>query len=155
MLTARINNEFDLTYPDGFEEMNEAALTRHFGSAENRWGAYEAAQHIILSVSWAKASFMKTLGDADVYLSGLEARLRRSLVNYQRVTDYQMKIGKQKAYGIRFEYRVNDSVNIHVGDIVVFKHKKKYYAVYYITRKKNAASSRPAFQETLQSITLI
>ena len=154
MYNVKINNEIDLTYPESFVEMSEEELTRHFGKPDNRWGAFDADQHIILSFSWAKSSFVKTLGDADLYLSEIEARLRRGLVNYQRVLSFNTKVGGKKAFGIRFEYRVNDSVNIHVGDLVVFKYKKKYYAVYFITRKKNAASSRPAFQEMLQSITL-
>ncbi|WP_407385025.1 hypothetical protein [Ruminococcus sp.] len=154
MYHAKINNEVELNYPDSFVEMNEEGLTRHFGTPENRWGAYDEAGHIILSVSWAKSGFLKTLGDADLYLSQAEARLRRRLLNYQRVLSYDTKLGKKKAYAVRFEYRVNDSVNIHVGDLVVFKHKKMYYSIYYITRKKNAASSRPAFQEILQSVTL-
>ena len=65
---------------------------------------------------------------------------------------------KKKKYkiknGLRFEHRVNDSARVHVVDLVVFKHKKHFYSVYYITRKANAAESRPAFQEILQSINL-
>lgn len=154
MNNVSVNNEVNLVFPDGFFEMNEEQLTRYFGTPENRWGAYDADQHIVLSVSWTKASFIKTLGDPDVFLSSIEAKLRRSLVNYQRVMSFKLKIASKKAFGIRFEYRVNDSVSIHVSDLVVFKHKGKFYAVYYITRKKNAASSRPAFQEILGSITL-
>ena len=156
MFNVKVNNEINLTYPDGFTEMGEAELTRYFGTPDNRWGAYDASQHIILSVSWAKASFVKTMGDPDVYLSGVEARLRKSLVNYQRISAFKTNIASKKdnANGIRFEHRVKDSVHIHVVDLIVFKYKKKYYSVYYITRKNNAAAVRPAFQEVLQSITL-
>lgn len=154
MNNVRINNEVDMTYPDSLAEMNEEALTRHFGKPENRWGAYDEARHIILSVSWAKASFVQTLGDPDLYLSKLEARLRRRLLNYQRLLSYKTKLGGKKALGVRFEYRVNDSVNIHVADLVVFKHKKKYYSIYFITRKKNAASVRQELRQTLESVAL-
>lgn len=154
MNNARINNEIDLTYPDGFAEMTGEQLARYFGSPDNRWGAFDDANHIILSVAWKKAGFFGFLNDAESMMIGAEARMKRNLVNYQRVNSYKMKIAdKKKAFGIRFEYRVNDSVMLHVGDLVIFKHKKKFYSVYYITRKINAAASLPAFEEVLKSIT--
>jgi len=151
MTTVKINNEINLNYPDGFKEMGEEELTRYFGTPKDRWGVFNAADHIILSVSWSKAGFMS---DTDTALFEITARLRRRLVNYQQITAYDIKIGKTKARGVRFEYRVNDTARVHVGDLVVFKNKGKYYAVYYITRKHNAAISRPAFKETLDSITV-
>ena len=38
MNSVKINNEIGLNYPDGFNEMSAEELTRHFGSAEQRWG---------------------------------------------------------------------------------------------------------------------
>lgn len=154
MNNARINNEVNLVYPDGFNDMNEEELTKYFSSPVNRWGAYNNNEHIILSVSWTKAGFKRLLDDAESFMVEIESGLTRNLLNYQRVTDYHIKVGKKKAYGIRFEYRVNDAALIQVCDVVVFKYKKFFYSVYYVTRKKNAASSRPAFQEVLNSITL-
>ena len=86
----------------------------------------------------------------------VEGRLKRQLLNYQRATSYKTKIASKKnnAHAIRFEYRVNNSVNIHVGDLVVFKHKKKVYYIYYITRQPKAIELLPAFEEVLKSITL-
>lgn len=157
MFNVRINNEIGLTYPDGFQEMGAEELTRYFGKPDNRWGVYDADQHIILSVSWAKAGFMQS--DPEMYLYDIEARLRKSLVNYQKIQSYSFVPGSKKKKSkvqnaIRFEHRVNDSARVHVVDLVVFKCKKHFYSVYYITRKANAAQSRPAFQEILQSITL-
>ena len=56
MNTVKINNEINLTFPDGFNEMGEEELTRYFSSPNNRWGAYNADEHIILSVGWKKAA---------------------------------------------------------------------------------------------------
>lgn len=157
MYNVKINNEIGLNYPDGYEEMGQEELTRYFGNPENRWGAYNAEQHIILSVKWEKAGFMQS--DPEMYLYDIEARLRKSLVNYQKIQSYSFDVTqKKKKYkiknGLRFEHRVNDSARVHIVDLVVFKYKKNFYSVYYITRKANAAASRPAFQEILQSITL-
>ena len=151
MTNVKINNEINLNYPDGFKEMGEEELTRYFGTPKDRWGVYNADNHSILSVSWTKAGFMS---DAETELYEMTARLRRRLLNYQQITSYDLKIAKTKAYGVRFEYRVNDSARVHIVDLVVFKNKGKYYAVYFITRKHNAASARPAFKEVLDSIAL-
>ena len=154
MNTARINNELNLTYPDGFSEMGEEELIKYFSTPENRWGVYNAAEHIILSVSWTKAGFFSFLADAESVLIGIEGRMRKNLLNYQRVTDYKMPIAKNKAYGIRFEYRVNDARLVQVGDIITFKVKNKFYVIHYITRKENAGSAREAFKATLDSISI-
>lgn len=155
MNSVKINNEINLTYPDGFREMGEEELSKYFGSAQNRWGAHDDENHVVLSVNWSKKKLLSFLADAESALIAAEGRLRRNLVNYQRVTSYKTKIGKKKkAHGIRFEYRANTSVMLQVGDLVMFKHKKKVYALYYICRKTKAAASLPAFEEVLKSITL-
>ena len=155
MNNVKINNELNLAYPENFKEMKEEELTKYFGSAENRWGVYDSDKHIILSVSWSKPSFFRTLTDAESVVIATESRLRRGLLNYQRISTYKMKLDKKKkADGLRFEYRVNDKKLVQVADLVIFKHKKKFYSIYYITRKSNAAEERPAFKEVLDSIKL-
>lgn len=154
MYNVQINNEVTLVYPDGFEVMNEEELIRYFSTPADRWGVFNANDHILLSVSWKKAGFKRALIDAESYMIEVESGMLRNLLNYQRITDYKMKIGKQKAYGIRFEYRVKDMALVQVCDIVAFKYKKKFYTVYYVTRKVNATANLPAFQEILKSITL-
>ncbi len=156
MNNAKINNAINLTYPDGFVDMDEEALTRYFGSPKDRWGVYDEKNHIILSVGWTKVTFWKKLTDAESVLMGAEFRLSRNLLNYQRITSYKLKIGgkKVKGYAIRFEYRVNDAKLVQVADAVSFKYKNHFYMIYFISRKSNAGSSRTAFDETLKSITL-
>ena len=153
MNTVKINNEVGLTYPDGFSEMGAEELTRYFSSSENRWGAFNAEEHIILSVSWAKAGFM---ADADTMMIKKESRLCRSLLNYQRIQSFKTKIASKKsnARGVRFEYRVNDAKLVQVADLIIFKYKKNFYTITFITRKTNAGSSRRDFEEVLKSITL-
>lgn len=154
MNKARINNEIELTYPDGFREMSEDELSKYFSSPANRWGAYNADEHIILSVSWTKKGFLSFLTDEESILIGAESCMKRNLLNYQRISSFKTTVASKKARGIRFEYRVNDAKIIQVGDLIVFRQKNKFYAVHYITRKANAGSSRVAFEETLKSISV-
>lgn len=152
MNTVKINNELNLTYPDNFNEMGEEELTKYFSSPNNRWGAFNSDDHIILSVGWKKAGFLSS--DAESALYDIESHIRRGLLNYQQISSFKTKVASKKACGVRFEYRVNDSCRVHVGDIIVFKNKKYFYAVYYITRKANAAAARSALKEILDSVTV-
>ena len=154
MNNVKINNELELTYPEGFKEMGEEELKRYFSSANDRWGAYDEENHAVLSVSWTKAGILDFLSDTESVLIGAEARLKRSLLNYQRISSFKTVIASKVARGIRFEYRVNDSVMVHVADLIVFKYRKKYYSFNYITRKINAASTRQAFADILKSVKL-
>ena len=153
-MNVKINNEINLTYPDSFKEMGEAELARYFSSAADRWGVFDADRHIILSVGWTKAGFKRLLTDAESMLIEIEGRLSRSLVNYQRITSYKYKIAGKKAEAIRFEYRVKDAALVHIADLVVFKHNKKFYAVHFITRQSSAVAGRLEFRQMLNSITL-
>jgi len=155
MNNAKINNEIELTYPDGFNQMGEEELSRYFGTAADRWGVYDAENHTILAVGWRKAGFFANLADEESCMIGIESRMRRSLLNYQRLSSYQPKIGKKKYYAIRFEYRVKDAALVQLADLVVIKYKKKFYTIHYITRKNNAIEMLPAFEEVLKSIKLV
>ena len=158
MNTAKINNELNVTYPDGFEEMNEESLTRYFGTAKDRWGVYDAERHVILTVGWKKARFLSFFTDAESVLIGAESRMKRNLVNYQRTDSFKTKIASKKkkknARGIRFEYRVNDSVSVHTSDMRVFKNKKTFYSFQYIGRKNKDAEYHPLFDEMMESVTV-
>ena len=154
MSNAKINNEVELTYPDTFREMGEEELSKYFGKPDNRWGVHDGDSHILLSVSWTKPGFFRSMGDAETVIIGAESRLHRSLLNYQRVSSYKLKIEKIKANGIRFEYRSNDSVVVQLCDLIAFKYKKKFYSVYFISRKVDAVESRRALEEIVKSIKL-
>ena len=154
MNSVKINNEIGLNYPDGFSEMSAEELTRHFGSAEQRWGIFNPQKHSVISVGWAKAGVKYSMTDAESYLLDMTARMRRSLINYQQISEYQMIIAKKKAYGVRFEYRVNDSVRVHVSDLIVFKNKKNFYAIQFAARKPSADDDRADLLEVIKSITV-
>ena len=153
MKREKINGEIGLEYPESYGDMSAEELTRYFSSPDNRWGAYDAERHIILSVAWAKRGFFGMLTDTESFLYGLESRMRRNLVNYQQICRIKTKLGKIQAHGVRFEYRVNDACRVHVADLVAFRYKKRYYAIYFVSRKTNAASSRLEFSEILKSVT--
>ena len=154
MINAKINNEINLTYPEGYNEMNEAELSRYFGTPDNRWGVFDPGRHIVISVGWNKPGFFSSMGDAESFLLKMTSRMRRTLLNYQVVNEYELKIASKDANGIRFEYRVNDSVSVHSADLVVFKYKSKFYAIQFAARKNKADEYRREFLELLQSITL-
>ena len=156
MSTVRINNEIDLTYPDSYQEMGEEELKRYFSTAENRWGAYDAERHVILSVCWKKAGFFSFLTDPESVMVGAEARMKRRLINYRRKEASRIKIASKKknGYGIRFEYRVNGANIYQVSDLRIFKYKGKFYSFQYIGRRINDEECHPDFDAFMDSITL-
>lgn len=154
MNTAAINQELTLSYPDSFALMSEEELQRYFSSAQNRWGAYDAERHMILSVSWTKAGFLSFLSDAETMLIGVEARFKRNLINYRRLAASKTKIAGKKGYAIRFEYRANEANIYHISEIRAIKYKKKYYAIQYIGRRITDDACRPDYEEAVKSIVL-
>ena len=156
MNTVRVNNEIDLTYPDSFREMGEEELQRYFSTADNRWGAYDADRHVIFSVCWKKAGFFSFMTDPESVIIGAEARLKRRLINYRRTEACRTKIASKKkknAYGIRFEYRVNDANIYQVSDLRTFKYKGKFYSFQYIARRINDEECHPDFDAFIESVT--
>lgn len=154
MKQATVNNELTLTYPDSYEEMSEEELVRYFKSAQNRWGVYDAERHVILTVSWSKAGFFSFMSDAESMLIGVEASLKRNLINYRRKEAFKTKIAKQKGYGIRFEYRVNNANIYQIGDLRAIKYKGKYYALQYIGRRITDEECHPDFDQLVESVIL-
>lgn len=154
MNTAKINNEVNLTYPESYQIMGEEELQRYFGKAENRWGVYDAERHVILSVSWSKAGFKTLFSDAETMLIGVEAKFKRSLINYRRTDARKTKIARKKGYAIRFQYRANNTNMYYLSDLRAVKCKGKYYAFQYICRRINDEECHPDFDAMMESVTI-
>ena len=155
MNTVKVNNELALTYPDGFQEMGEEELQRYFSSAKDRWGVFDAERHVILTVTWKKAGIFGFLTDPESVIVGAEARMKRNLINYRRLSGGKTKIASKKkknAYGIRFEYRVNNANIYQTGDLRTFKVKGRFYSIQYLARRINDEEYHPIFDELIATI---
>ena len=155
MMQATVNNALNLTYPDSYRELTDEEMQRYFSSAENRWGVYDEERHSILSVSWSKAGILSFLSDAESLIIPIEARYKRNLINYRRLSGGKLKIAKKKGYGIRFEYRVNNANMYQIGDLRAVKHKGRYYAFQYIGRRITDEQTHPDFDQMLESVKLV
>lgn len=153
MKQATVNNAFTLTYPDSFEEMSEEELKRYFSTEKNRWGVFDAERHVILSVSWSKAGFFSFMSDAEAVMIPMEARLKRSLINYTRLDGFKTKLLKKKGYGIKFRYRTNGANIYQIGDFRTIKYKGKFYTFQYIGRRITDEECHPDFEQMLESVT--
>ena len=154
MKQATVNNELTVTYPDSYEEMSAEELQRYFKSEKDRWGAFDAERHVILGVSWKKAGFFSFMSDAESQLFDVEARMKRSLINYRRKEGSKTKIAKKKGYGISFEYRVNNANMYQIGEMKTFKYKGHYYTLQYLGRRITDEECRPDFEKFAESVTL-
>ena len=79
---------------------------------------------------------------------------KRNLKNYRELETRSLTVAGQKASAVRFEYTANDKQIEQCGELVVFRYKKKFYSVYYITWKEFNEQNQPAFYEMLESMSL-
>lgn len=154
MKQATVNQVIHLSYPDSFQDMTAEELRRYFGTEQNRWGVYDAERHAILSVNWSKAGFFSFLTDPESKMISVEAKYKRSLINYRSLASAKTKIAKQKGYGLRFEYRANNSNMYQIGEIRMIKYKGNFYSFQYVARRITDESCHPDFVKLLESVSL-
>lgn len=152
MKQVTVNNALSLSYPESYRDMTEDELKHYFGTAENRWGVHDDERHAILTVSWRKAGILSFLTDAESMLIGVEARYKRNLINYRRLTSFKTKIGKAKGHGIRFEYRVNNANIYQNSELRAIKCKGRFYAFQYIGRRISDDQTHPDFDQMMESV---
>lgn len=114
METVKLNNDLDLSYPDGFHVMTEEELKKHkYFEGAPGFCIEDPERHIILSVSWRQANpFVAMIaGTADI-ARNMEAKIRKPMKKFDYQTEGFMKrdIGGRTADGFRYTYKVQDIV---------------------------------------------
>ena len=147
-------NELSCPYPERCRPMSAEELSRYFSCADNRAGIHDGERHAAVSVSFAKAGWLYALTDAASVLKGAQRSMKRNLKNYRELETRSLIVAGQKASAVRFEYTANDKQIEQCGELVVFRYKKKFYSVYYISWKEFNEQNLPAFYEMLDSMSL-
>lgn len=147
-------NELSCSYPERYRPMSAEELSRYFSCADNRAGIHDGERHAAVSVSFAKAGWLYALTDAASVLKGAQKSMKRNLKNYRELETRSLTVAGQKASAVRFEYTANDKQIEQCGELVVFRYKKKFYSVYYITWKEFNEQNQPTFYEMLESMSL-
>ncbi len=104
METVVLNNEMQLSYPDGFHVMSEEELSKmtFYGEAPG-WCISDPERHIDLSVSWKKTNglFAKILNTREI-AKNMEAQIRKPMGQY----GYRLDSFLEKELGGRRERTV-------------------------------------------------
>ena len=57
-----INNELEISWPEGFHRMNEAELRKAFkDNNPNRWGIMDEERHMMITVLWNRTNMLSAM----------------------------------------------------------------------------------------------
>ena len=160
MNTTVLNGQLQVSYPDGFRQMDAEELGRLFPKqVATSWGIWDTDRHIVVTVLWneSNALLSKLVSNKD-----LAKRLRKHLTKAYANNGFRAQgivkteISGTQACGFDFAYQV-EGID-QVGEIMVFRHVEGHtcccYTIYYYTREERAAQSREVLEEILASMRL-
>lgn len=153
METALLNNELNLSYPDGFHVMSREELSGfNYYSEAPGWCINDADRHIMISVSWKKIPgiFARMLKIKDVAKS-MEGQMAQVMKAYDyRLDDFISRSpGGKEAEGFRYQYKVQD--NDMTGMSFGVKNKNTFYYIHIYYRSALKEESVPVIEEILKS----
>ena len=156
MSTALINNELEVAYPDGFQEMSEAELHAAYKNEyKNIWGIRDTERHIIFTILWhdSHAKLLKVF-DAESIAKRDEKIIAKGMkkLGYRSLGFFKTSLAGQEAHGFRYQY-TNMGVG-QDGEAFVFTQGKVAYKVYYYTRPELVETNRPIRDAMLMSLKL-
>lgn len=151
MKTAIVNNDLTLSYPDGFREMKNDELIRHFSSAEDRWGIRDPKLHQIISAYKTGSKLFFVMKNVKTFAENACEALACSLDGYRMTGSFSTRVCGKKARGFSFEYTADSEV-AQSGELVVFRHGMRFYALYYIVRTRDYSRLRYMFENCVNSI---
>ena len=149
-----LNNELELTIPEGFHEMDEEERSKlTFAGGEPGLCISNPDLHIVVTVGWRRlvrlAAFAVTARsaatDTEIQISKMMKRL-----NYQEKGFSDRELGGKSASGFRYIY---DSKNTKMmGETFFVKNGKTLYGINYYGRRSLEKESMPAWKELLDSV---
>lgn len=140
MEKATLNNELDITFPEGFHVMDKEEMEKHkyVGEAPG-WCITDPERHIVVSVSWKKinglaARLLNTKDIAKRMETGIRAAM--SQYGYKFEEFISLKPGGKNADGYRYSYTVQETGMS--GQSLCIKNGSTFYYVhcYYRTLLK-------------------
>ena len=153
METALLNNELNLSYPDGFHVMDQAELSAYnFYAAAPGWCINDPDRHIMVSVAWKQVPglFAKMLKVKEVAKS-MEGQMAQAMKAYDyRLQEYVSRIpGGKEAEGFSYQYKVQETEMS--GASFSIKNKNTFYYIHMYYRSALKDQSLPVLEEILDS----
>ena len=148
-----INNELNLTLPDGFTRIGEEEVRKNYSSAtENIWGAKNPDAHRSIFVLWKKVNrLLAAIADPGASVKKTESDMKKLLESKSYRLDgfftKDLKIGE--VHGFSYEYKTEDVTQC--ATTAVLKHKGNIYTVNFYSRKGSGSTSDD-FDSILESL---
>lgn len=154
MTTTRLNNELNLTYPEGFKVMTKEELKKYkFLEEAPGFCLSNPDKHIIISFSWRQANpFVAMLaGTADI-AKNMEAKIRKPMgkYNYNLEGFITRELGGKRADGFRYLYQVNGTGM--TGESLSLKSGSNFYYIHSYFRQEFREESLLALDEIFGSV---
>ena len=155
-----LNEEFSLSYPDGFEEISRETLeAMYHDSHGDLWGIEDKERHAKILITWHEANaFLGKLVSTRELCNRAEKVTRQKLKKYgYSCTDFfRTEAGGLEADGFCYEY-VKEGTDM-AADILVLKHKSEKhrksvcYHILYYSRKEMDDGNREVLKGILESV---
>lgn len=140
METVLLNNELNLTYPDGFHEMGKEELSRQtFYDTAPDWSISDPDRHMVIAISWKRTNGLlaKLLNTKDMAVK-MEAKIKVPMQQYgYRLEGFVAREpGGRRGDGYRYVYEVQDTGMS--GESIYLKNGNTFYYIhsYYRTSLK-------------------
>lgn len=153
METELLNNELNLSYPQGFHVMNQEELsTYNFYAAAPGWCINDPDRHIMISIAWKQVPglFAKMLKVKDIAKSmeGQMAQVMKAY-DYQTVGSVSRTSGGKEAEGFSYQYKVQDTEMSGIS--LSIKNKNTFYYIHMYYRTALKEESLPVLEQILDS----
>ena len=150
----RLNNELELTIPEGFHEMDDDERSKlTFAGGEPGLCISNPDLHIVVTVGWrVLGSFAAMLLSTKSAAKNTDMQIGKMMrrFNYRTQGFSERELGGRSASGFRYTY---DSKNTRMmGETFFVKNGKTLYGFNFYGRQALEKKSMPAWEEFLDTV---
>ena len=150
----RLNNELELTIPEGFHEMDEAERSKlTFANDVPGLCISDPDRHIVVTVGWRTLStFAAMLLDTKSTAKNAEKQIRNLMkgYGYRPLAFSGKELGGKAASGFKYAYDVQDTGML--GETFMTKNGKTLHGFNFYCRRTLEKESMPVWEEFLRSV---
>ena len=148
-----LNEELELTYPEGFHVMDEKEMSElHFLEEGAGLCLSDPQRHIILTVGWKNAGLAGMMLNAKDAAKKAESAVAGAMKPFG-IRSYGLEegtVGGKKSYSFRYEYTAKETGMTGVTHTV--KSGNTFYYFNYYGRTELNGESLPVLEEILGSV---
>lgn len=155
MSKATVNQLISVEVPDGFQQMSAEELQQAYrDSNPNRWGMWDKARHVMVTVMWKEyPQLMKLLmPDLTAVCRKNEQMAAKGYAGngYGCGGFFSASVDGKPAEGYRFSYRVGDAEQS--AETILFRQDMTVYSVTLAGRTENREADRELFDGIVAGI---